>query len=1536
MNKKWKWAIGIILTPFLLFVILTLLLYFPPIQNWAIRQVTAYASEKTGMNISVESVCLEFPLDLGVEGIRIMQQNDSLPQVKDTVADVKKLVADIQLLPLFKKQIEIDKLEFNSVKFNTTNFVHEARVKGFVNSLSLQSHGIDLNTHTLRVNTANIYGADINVQLSDTVPPDTVKEENLWKIHVDNLDIDKTAVSLNTAGDTLHIYAYLGNTEIEKGFFDLEKSVYTVGRLDWKEGRLKYDNLFETKTKGLDYNHIAIDKLSLGIDSLHYQDPELKMYLRACSFEEKSGIIVDELSGNIVLDSTKVYLPSFKLRTPESSLNLNLALDLNTFAEKNPGKMNLNIDGSFGKQDIMRFMGGMPAEFIRRWPNYPLTVKGIVYGNMNYIDFKGLVIKLPTAFSSKADGYVANPMDMKKLHANLDLDIHTYDLSFATALLDDNIKNTIRIPNGISINGNFRANGEKYKADFIAKEGRGYLRAVADFNSAVMAYKATLHANNLQLHHFVPNKGLNSFTGYVDVNGQGTDLLSPRTRLSANTRIINFNYDKWNLNGMTADANIRNGKINAKINSNNPLLKGIITFDALTNSKNLNATVACDISHADVYNLRLAEQPLIAALCAHVDIATDMKDYYKVQGLVNDLTIRDDKQSYRPEDVVLDILLRADTTHAVVDCGDFSLRMNASEGYKRLMNNGNQLYKELARQYENKKIELEKLWKIIPYANVNLHAGKDNIISKILKREGYVFKTALMDINASPITGLNGNIHIDSLVADSMQLDTIRLNLASNSNILEYNLQVCNNKDNPQYVFNAVVNGTLSDKDSEMKAEIFDDKNKLGLSFMLNASMEKDGILFRLKDTNPIIGYKKFKVNEDNRLFLASNRRVSAKIQMQADDGAGVQVYTDDDNEEALQDITVSMHKFDLGKLLSVLPYTPDITGNMNGDFHLIQTNDNISVSTAISVDNMFYEQSPMGDVSTEFVYMPKNDGSHYIDGILINNGKEVGTLTGTYASRGKGYIDAKFTLDEFPLSNINGFIPDRLFGFKGYGEGVLDIKGSLSEPQVNGEIYLDSSYLVSEPYGVEMRFDNDPVRIVGSHLLFENFQMYAHNNSPLVIKGDFDFSNMEKMKLDLRMRAENFQLINSEENLRSEAFGKAFVNFFGVVRGPVESLDMGGRLEVLGSTDLTYILRDSPLTTDNQLEELVKFTDFKANEELTLTRPPITGLKMDLSMNIDEQARIICALNADKSNYIDIIGGGDLRMRYNTIDNLQLTGRYTLNNGEMKYSLPIIPLKTFTIKDGSYIEFQGDPMNPLLNITASEYTKASVAEGTGQGRMVNFECGVKLTQNMSKPGIEFTIDAPEDLAIHNELNTMTREERGKLAVSMLTTGMYLADGNTSSFTLNSALSAFLNKEINTITGNAMRSLGLDIGMSLDNSTDATGRIHTDYSFKFAKRFWNNRLNIIIGGKVSSNQEPEQNNTFFDNVSLEYRLDEKSSKYLKLFYNKDSYDWLEGNVGQYGVGIMWKRKLQHFKEIFSFKDNKKQKFIQPSDSLNKR
>ena len=658
------------------------------------------------------------------------------------------------------------------------------------------------------------------------------------------------------------------------------------------------------------------------------------------------------------------------------------------------------------------------------------------------------------------------------------------------------------------------------------------------------------------------------------------------------------------------------------------------------------------------------------------------------------------------------------------------------------------------------------------------------------------------------------------MVSD-IRIDTINFSLTQRQERLAFGGQIRNNKKNPQFVFNALFDGIIQERGATLGVRYYDADNKLGARVGAQAEVVDSGLSLHLVPARPTLGYKEFAVNKDNFLFLGASGKVKAKVDLRADDGMGIRLYSEDTDPDALQDLTLSLHQFNLEEITSVIPYAPRMSGMLNGDYHVVQdASGQFSVAGDMGVRNMTYERCPIGNISTEMVYLQKENDAHAVEARLMMDDDEIGLLQGTYYNEGEGSLDATLQLEHLPLNIVNGFVPDQICGLQGYGEGTLTIQGALSRPEVNGEVYLSNSYLESVPYGVKLRFDDDPVRIQHSNLLFENFTVYAHNDNPLNVQGNVNFSNLENILVNLRMQANNFQIIGTKEHAKSVAYGKAFVNVFAMVNGPLENLNMRGRLDVLGTTDLGYILRDTPITTDNQLNDLVKFTDFSDTTQIAVSRPPITGFRMDMTLNVSKGAHIMAYMNADHSNYIDLMGGGTLRMLYSPADNLQLTGRYTLSNGEMKYALPIIPLKTFHIQDGSYIEFTGDPMNPTLNIAAVERTKATVTGTNGVGRSVVFDCGVNITRTLSDMGLEFTLDAPEDMQLHGELQTMGVEQRGKLAVTMLTTGMYLADGNTKPFSMNSALSSFLSSEISNLTGNALRTLDLSFGM--DNSTDAT------------------------------------------------------------------------------------------------------------------
>ena len=71
LKKSLKVLAALIALPPTLLLILSILLYVPAVQNWAVKQVAAYASDAMDMNVSVERVRLRFPLGL----CKVDQQN---------------------------------------------------------------------------------------------------------------------------------------------------------------------------------------------------------------------------------------------------------------------------------------------------------------------------------------------------------------------------------------------------------------------------------------------------------------------------------------------------------------------------------------------------------------------------------------------------------------------------------------------------------------------------------------------------------------------------------------------------------------------------------------------------------------------------------------------------------------------------------------------------------------------------------------------------------------------------------------------------------------------------------------------------------------------------------------------------------------------------------------------------------------------------------------------------------------------------------------------------------------------------------------------------------------------------------------------------------------------------------------------------------------------------------------------------------------------------------------------------------------------
>ena len=758
-----------------------------------------------------------------------------------------------------------------------------------------------------------------------------------------------------------------------------------------------------------------------------------------------------------------------------------------------------------------------------------------------------------------------------------------------------------------------------------------------------------------------------------------------------------------------------------------------------------------------------------------------------------------------------------------------------------------------------------------------------------------------------------------SLNTGAILLDTIQWRIRQEQQRLSLDAQMANGPKNRIVTFQSRMRVSLTETGAEANLVFCDAKGEKSVDFGLALDLLSDGLRARFTPLDPTIAYRRFTLNADNFITLTRSGHLDALVDLLADDGTGLKLYTTP-NDEAQQDISLSVNRFNVGELTHVIPFMPDISGFLHGDVHYMQADSTTTVSTEMLVERMTYNGVLLGNIGLNGVYLPNADESHYVDGIITKDGEEILLLNGKYHEQnGQGKMTGEATFQRVPFAFLNAFMPDGPFAMSGYAWGDFTINGRTDNPILNGELRTDSLHIKADSYNVNLQIPDHTITVENSRLNLNRIEAYAAGKTPLVLDGNVDFSNLERVQLDMNVRANDYQLINAPKKQGSLAYGKVFVNFGGRLWGTLSDLKMRGRFDVLGSTDVSCVLTDTPITVDDQLSDIVTFCDFTdtiAAEPLDVARQSI-----DIQMNISiaETAQIHCFLSDNGKDFIDLQGGGDMTLTYDLQNDMQLWGRYTIMKGTMRYSLMAIPLNDFHIDQGSYVEFQGNMMNPRLSINASERVRSTVTENSVP-RNVTFDVGLAISRTLEDMGLEFTLQAPEDLTVQNQLSSMTAEERGRVAVTMLVTGLYVTDDAETNGGYNYAntLNAYLQSAINDIAGKALSTVDVNFGIA--SGTSEVGTKTTDYSFSFAKRFWGNRISVIVGGKVSTGRDAvNTGQTIIDNISIEYRLDKTGSRYVNIFYDNNYESLLEGQVTKMGGGIVLRKKADKLGELFIFK-----------------
>ena len=85
-----KVAMWVVLTPIVLLILLSILIYLPPVQRWAVNEASEWLSEETGMEVSVGSVSLKPFLDLEMGDMLLDATRFGVEGTAEIIADTAR------------------------------------------------------------------------------------------------------------------------------------------------------------------------------------------------------------------------------------------------------------------------------------------------------------------------------------------------------------------------------------------------------------------------------------------------------------------------------------------------------------------------------------------------------------------------------------------------------------------------------------------------------------------------------------------------------------------------------------------------------------------------------------------------------------------------------------------------------------------------------------------------------------------------------------------------------------------------------------------------------------------------------------------------------------------------------------------------------------------------------------------------------------------------------------------------------------------------------------------------------------------------------------------------------------------------------------------------------------------------------------------------------------------------------------------------------------------------------------------------------
>ena len=514
----------------------------------------------------------------------------------------------------------------------------------------------------------------------------------------------------------------------------------------------------------------------------------------------------------------------------------------------------------------------------------------------------------------------------------------------------------------------------------------------------------------------------------------------------------------------------------------------------------------------------------------------------------------------------------------------------------------------------------------------------------------------------------------------------------------------------------------------------------------------------------------------------------------------------------------------------------------------------------------------------------------------------------------------------KIPFILLQPVLSEYVDSLQGIASGEMDLQMVNERPVFDGEIRLKQVSLNAIKLNSQFHVPEDKLVIRHSRLILDRFTVLDSVQQPLYLSGAIEFENPDSIAVDMNIKTDNLQVMNTTGKDNPNFFGVIIVNSGLNISGPIKQPSVKGQLVLEKGTNITYKYVEDISMKEN--EKTVTFAKINLdslanNNQMRLKK--ISGLP-SIQTTIEINPKSIFKIEYSSGFDIDVKVSGKGLLNYSTLQNknISLAGNYEINNGTSELKFTGWPMKSFSITPGSSIRWDGSYDDPLLNLEAISKVRGSYLNPIdNKDRSVDFIVSMKLLDQLSQLRIIFDVTS-NDQYISSVFSSLSSDEVMRQAINLLIFESVDLPGMESSTSyLSAQMSSFWESQLNSLTKTTVKNVDISFGVDTRKQTSSSGAEEekTSLSYEMERKFFKDRASVKISGRLNDDSQVEgkQSSNLIENFSFEYALDSLNKKYLKIYRKQDYEDILEGEVIKSGVGFIYRKSYHNLSDIWKRK-----------------